>query len=51
VKMDQITYLWISAGRPQCNCEPAVDGIEGLYAASEKTERVEGIGGQNDEPA
>ena len=51
VKMDQITYLWISAARPQCNCEPAVDGTESLYAASEKTKRVEGIGGQNDEPA
>ena len=36
---------------PQCNCEPAVDGTESLYAASEKTKRVEGIGGQNDEPA
>ena len=50
-KWTKVTYLWISAARPQCNCEPAVDGTESLYAASEKTKRVEGIGGQNDEPA
>ena len=25
-KWTKVTYLWISAARPQCNCEPALDG-------------------------